>query len=315
MVRIATNIPLTDPQRKLVFTAGEAEIVEIPPRTETEKLLEMIVGAEVWFGFRIRKDVVKRATDLRWIQTISAGVDGMLFPEMLESDVILTNVRGMHAETIADHVFALILAFARELPFFLNRQREKQWDRREVRSLAGTKLAVVGMGGIGAEVARRGVAFGMQVVGTVRHPRKMEGIEQVYPPEKLDEAIAGAEWVVIAAPLTTETVHLIRRDQLKLMGPKSVLINIGRGRIVDEAALIESLQTGEIAGAGLDVVEDEPLSPDSPLWRMENVIITPHIAGSMDNYIDRALEIFGENLRRYRAGEPLMNVVDKKLGY
>lgn len=315
MLRIATNIPLTDTQRKVVSSDGDVETVEIPPRTETEKLLEMIVGAEVWFGFRIRPEVVRRARDLRWIQTIGAGVDGMLFPEMLESDVILTNVRGMHAQTISDHVFALILAFARELPYFLDRQRAKEWGRKEVRTLAGSKMAVIGMGGIGAEVARRGVAFGMHVVGTVRHPREIEGVETVYPPERTDEAIAGADWVVIATPLTTETFHFIGREQLKLMGPQAVLINIGRGKIVDEVALIESLMAGEIAGAGLDVTEEEPLPAKSPLWEMENVIITPHISGSMQNYIDRALEIFGENLRRYRASEPLMNVVDKKLGY
>lgn len=312
---VLAALPLTDDQRKMILDCGDIEILEVPPQPDPDLLAGLAERTEVWFGPRLRPHLLTRSPGLRWVQLVSAGVDRYMFPELVGSQIVVTNCKGMHAGTIADHVYALILAFARGLPHFIRAQIERRWDRRLVRELSETRLAVVGLGGIGSLVAQRGKAFGMEVTGVVRRPREIPGVERVVGPDRLLEAISGADWVVIACPLTPETHHLIGESELDAMGPGSHLINIGRGKIVDEASLIQALREERVAGAGLDVFEEEPLSEDSPLWELPNVIITPHIAGSLGDQMAKATEIFCENLRRYQLGETLINLVDKKLGY
>lgn len=317
-VTILAALPLSDQQRLNIVECGDVEIVEVPPQPSPGVLEEMASRAEVWFGPRIRPNVIEAARNLKWIQLMGAGVDRYMFPELAGSDILVTNLRGMHADTIADHVMMMVLAFARNLRLFSKSQEARRWDRGEVRPLAGTRMAVVGLGSIGRAVARRASAFGMTIVGTVRQRRDLEGVDEVFGPEGLMEAITNADWVVLCCPLTNETRGLIGEEQLKAMGTQAVLINIARGKVVDEQALIRALRDGWIAGAGLDVFEEEPLPESSPLWDMPNVIATPHISGSVgswQDYLDQATQVFCENLRRYLKGESLINVVDKAAGY
>lgn len=317
-VTIVAALPLTDGQRTQIEACGDVEILEVPPQPDPGLLVSLAGKAEVWFGPRIRPNLLERAPALRWIQLVNAGVDRYLFPELVDSPIVLTNVRGMHADTIADHVFMFILAFARDLRGFLQDQQDNVWSRREQRVLSGDTIAIVGLGSIGSAVARRAKSFGMHVVGTRRRPAPVEGVDRVLPPEDLPDAIEGAQWVILSCPLTRETFHLIGEKELRVMGSRTVLINIARGKVVDENALVEALREGWIGGAGLDVFEQEPLPETSPLWTMPNVLITPHVSGSVgtwEEYMDKATAIFCDNLRRYLAGDELMNVIDKQAGY
>ncbi|ADU51208.1 D-isomer specific 2-hydroxyacid dehydrogenase NAD-binding protein [Thermaerobacter marianensis DSM 12885] len=319
-LEILCTVPLTPEQAGRI----EAEVPEgrlrlLPGRVPQEELDEAFAVADVafLFGRELTPGRLAAARRLRWIQCAYAGVDAMLaaVPELRQHPVVLTNARGMHAATIADHVFMLMLAWARNLPGYLDQQRRRQWKRLPTRELAGETLAVVGLGAIGREVARRAGAFGMRVLACRRHPVPEEGIDQVVGPGDLPRILAPAQWVVVSAALTPETRHLIGREQLAVMRPDAFLINIARGAVVDEQALIEALRRRQIAGAGLDVFAEEPLPPDHPLWELDNVLITPHNAGAMRDYTGAALELFLENLRRFLRGEPLRNVVDKERGY
>jgi phosphoglycerate dehydrogenase-like enzyme len=241
---------------------------------------------------------------------------------MRASNVVITNSRGMHAETIAEHVVAVVLALFRRLPDALRRQAEHVWVQNELtldppRLLARKTVGIVGMGGIGSAVARLMAAFGARVEATRRRVEagRPDGVASVHPPGALAERLPGWDVVVLAAPHTAETERIVGARELALMKREAVLVNVARGALVDELALAGALTRGAIAGAALDVFDDEPLPADSPLWDTPNLLITPHVAGNRPDYWDSALAIFLENLRRYRAGEALMNVVDKEAGY
>lgn len=255
------------------------------------------------------------AAPIEWLHTLSAGVEGLLVPEVVNSQVIITNSRGIHATPMCEHVFALILSFARSLPQLYRHQQARVWQRLPVDEVRGKTLGLIGLGAIGGELARVAAAFGMKVLAVRRSPAPVAGVDLVLGPRQLDRLLEEADYVVIALPLTPETHSLIGERELRLMKPTAVLINVSRGEIVDEPALIRALREGWIAGAGLDVFRTEPLPAGSELYDLENVIITPHLAGSTPHYYRRAMELFGENLRRYLAGAPLLNVVDKARGY
>lgn len=314
-VTVLAALPLSEEQRAQIEACGDVEVTEVPPGPDPEDLEAMAETTEVWFGPRLRPHLIERAKRLKWVQLMSAGADRYLFPELVSSDIVLTNMRGLHADTIADHVLAFALAFSRDLPRFFRSQQERVWDRRQLKELAGTTMTIIGVGNIGAAVKRRGAACGMNVRGVVRRGRQIEGVEAMFTPERLLEAIKEVDWVVLACPLTTETFHLIGEEELRAMGAGSVLINVARGKVVDEEALVTALSQGWIAGAGLDVFEEEPLPADSPLWGLSNVLVTPHVSGSQSDYMGGATAIFCDNLRRYLTGQPLRNVVDKRLGY
>jgi phosphoglycerate dehydrogenase-like enzyme len=301
---------------------------------EAAAALEAHPQTEILYAFHVPPDALTRAPRLRWIQLHSAGADHLLEHSIMRSDVAVTTTSGIHATPIAEYALASILAQRWQVPRWTRCQRVGEWPagrwslytRPELR---GSTLGILGYGSIGREIARLGQAFGMRVLamrrsaGSAERGYAVEGTgdpqglipEQFYAPERLHEMLAECDYVVVALPLTGATRHFIGEAELRAMKPTSYLVNIARGAIVDEAALVRALHEGWIAGAGLDVFEQEPLPLDSPLWELENALISPHVAGFTARYDERAAALFAENLRRYLAGEPMLNLVDRVAGY
>ena len=268
-------------------------------------------------------EFLRAAKNLVWIQAQSAGVDRFVaIPELASNDrLLLTNMRGVSGPAIADHAFAMLLALTRDLPIHIAGRATGAWNKEGSADLSpialqDRTLLVVGLGGIGTEIARRGHGFGMRVIATRRTDEPAPAyVEQVGKPNELRAMLARADVVAICVPLTTETERMFDRDAFAAMKPQSYLINVARGRIVDTAALVEALASKRLAGACLDVTDPEPLPKDHPLWRMPNVLITPHVAARAELSEERGWALFRENVRRFDAGEPLLNVVDKQAGY
>jgi phosphoglycerate dehydrogenase-like enzyme len=295
------------PDMQLVVTDDPAQIEPVLPE------VEIAAG-------HTPPALLARMPNLRWYQQWGAGADWLMHhPEIATRDFIITNASGVHAIQISEHILALLLAFARRLPQACRAQLRGEWQRQEweqIFELAGKTMVLIGVGAIGARTARLAAALDVRVIGVRRDPAvPAPGIEWMIGPDRLADVLPEADFVVLTVPLTHETRHIIGERELRLMKPAAHIVNIGRGGTIDEAALIRALREGWIAGAGLDVFEKEPLPADSPLWGMENVIITAHYAGATPNYHERAFAIFLDNLRRYKTGEPLRNVVDKDLGY
>jgi len=260
--------------------------------------------------------LVIETTGLSWIHTISTGVDHVLFPFLVESEITLTNARGVYDRSVAEMVLAYMLLVVKELPGFLRLQAEHRWQKASLREMEGLTVGFVGFGGIGRQVAAWARPLGMRIVATRRHP---EGaafpVDLMLPPERLPELLAQSDFVVVGLPSTPQTRGLIGAHALAQMKPGAWLINVARGGLVDEAALVSALRAGRLGGACLDVFEEEPLPQDSPLWSLPNVILTPHTSGLSPRLHERSAELFLENLGRYVAGRPLLNVVDKRAGY
>jgi phosphoglycerate dehydrogenase-like enzyme len=274
---------------------------------------------------------------LRWIQVHFAGVDQLLSQPLLsDPDIIVTTASGVHATTMAEFSFAMMLALARKIPAMLRYQQKTEWpaDRFNIflpRELRGSTLGIVGYGSIGREIARIAKTFGMEVLATKRdvmHPAAVNEyaepgtgdpdgtcVERLYPPEATRSMVALCDFVVVTAPLTPSTKGLINAEVLGAMKKSAFLVNVARGGVIDEEALIKALQTGQIAGAGLDVFAQEPLPPSSPLWKLDNVIISPHISGNTVHYHESAAEIFIQNLERFLNNRELLNRVDRNRGY
>ena len=283
--------------------------------------LELIGDADAAFMGQITPDQLRAARRLRWIHSPAAGVGGMLFREMLERPIAITNSKGMSADTIAEHVLAVTLAMFRRLPYAFRSQAAREWAQDAIaaqgnRTIAGSRILIVGLGCIGRAVARRMTLLGAQVSGIRRSPGQgVEYVADVADAAGLMERLPHADVVVLAAPHTRDTRGLIGARQLAAMPDRALLVNVSRGALVDEAALADALRDRRIGGAALDVFEDEPLPPDSPFWTLPNVLITPHTSGFRSDHWDAATALFADNLRRYEAGEPLVNVVDKGAGY
>jgi len=259
-------------------------------------------------GTRAFVSALARAESLRWLHTFSAGVDHPWFQKLHASGVRLTTSSGSAAPPIAQTVMLYLLALTRGLPAWADAQRRRAWEPHEVRDLTGMRLGVAGLGPIGLEVARLGAAFGMEVVGLRRTPRGDEPCE-TWPLGRLDELLPRVDALVLALPLAPETRRLVGERELALLPPGALLVNVGRGEVVDEAALVRALESGRLGGAGLDVFEREPLPPESPLWALPNVIVTPHASGTSAASRERACALFLDNLARYVRGEPLRNEV------
>ncbi|MEM7410875.1 MAG: D-2-hydroxyacid dehydrogenase [Myxococcota bacterium] len=249
---------------------------------------------------------VSNAPELRWLHSFSAGVDNPFFQGLLNRGVRVTTSSGANARAVAQLGALFLLALARELPARLDAQRARRWERRRVRDLEDARLVVLGMGPIGAEIARLGTALGMKALGLRRTPRGDEPCP-TWPLERLDEALAGADFLALALPLTPETRGLLGRDRLARLPRGACLVNVGRGELIDESALVEALQSGQLAGAGLDVFETEPLPETSPLWNLPNVLVTPHDGGFTPASRRHAVTHFLENLSRWTEGAPLVN--------
>ena len=313
------NLP-AELARKIAADVAHVEILTPATREEADALLPQ---ADVVLGFAVRPANFARASRLRWIHSTAASVTGVLFPELVASDVIVTNAKGVHAEAMAEHALAMMLAFVRKLHLARDAQRAHEWAQATmwevspaIGSLAGGTLLLVGLGAIGSAIAVRAKALGMRVIAVRRRPAADPApADEQWPVSRLRELLPRVDWLVITAPHTPETERLIGREELALLRPEARLVNLGRGALVDEAALIDALRERRLAGAALDVFEHEPLPRTSPLWDLPEVILTPHTSGLAPRLWERSMELFTANLRRFLAGEPLENVVDKRAGY
>jgi phosphoglycerate dehydrogenase-like enzyme len=285
----------------------------------------LLPEVDVAFTPFVDRDPFSSATRLRWVQVPAVGVDNLLYPAMIESRVVITNARGVRARAMAEHVLGVTIALARHFHTAVRNQVAHVWaqdqlegpDTTAVRTLQGCRLGMVGLGSIGVEVARLAVAFGLRVSAVRRRTdiAAPDGVDEVMPPDRLDDLLAISDVVVLAPPLTSATRAMIGRHELSLMKRDALLINIGRGALVDDEALVDALKGGGLGGAALDVFAKEPLSPESPYWDLPNVLITPHTSGAMIDYWTPLVALFSENLRRFQSGQPLLNVVDKIHGY
>jgi len=293
--------------------AVSPELIAVNCASEEEAERE-IQDADGFYG-AITPRILQAARQLRWVQAHLAGLEHYMFPELIDHPAVLTNMRGVYSDMVPEHAFGLMLGLARGLHRYAWLQKERRWEPREVQLLAGQTLGIIGLGGIGRGVAKRGAAFEMRVIAVDPKAEKPPEVEVLLRPEGLHHLLEQSDFVVICAPHTPETERMIRREQLRRMKRTAYLINVGRGIIVDLHDLTEALRAGEIAGAGLDVFEVEPLPADHPLWGMENVIITPHVAANTPEVSERWLGVLLENLHRFVRGEPLVNVVDKRLWF
>ena len=256
------------------------------------------------------------ADRLRWVHTASAGVDNVLTAEVAASDVLVTNSRGVFDGSLAEYVLGLVLAFAKDLRGTWERQRRREWQHRDTERVAGTTAVIVGVGPVGRATARLLRAVGVRVRGVGRTARTGDpDFGDVSASTDLIRLLPEADWVVLVAPLTDETRRLVGAAELAAFRPTARLINVGRGELVDEAALAAALRAGALAGAALDVFEKEPLPPSSPLWNQPGVLVSPHMSADAVGWREQLAEVFLDNLRRWCAGQPLRNVVDKTVGY
>ena len=286
---------------------------------DLESIKREIVDADVMIGWRITPEVFAEARQLKWIQLGSAGIDHTLFPELIESDVILTTLSGIHTAVVAEHVLALMLALTRRLDVAMRLQSQRRYERSEIAAtadeLAGKTLGIVGLGRIGQGIARVAMSLGMGIVATKRTPDPGAMVDELYSPDRLPVMLPKCDVLVLVLPLTSESAALIGRKEIELMKNGSYLINVARGAMVDHDALSDALASGKLRGAALDVFPEEPLPADSPIWDLPNVIITPHTAGSHPGYSERAARIFRQNLEAFLSGGEMVNVFDRDRGY
>ena len=318
---------------RIIAAAGEMTVVNAASEAEAIKAMP---DADAFFG-KLTPPLLAASRQLRWVQSPTASLEHYMFPELIAHPCTLTNMRGLFSDVIADQVMGYIICFARNLHRYIRNQMEARWapvggeservtfaagpgvvtgiDRAHSH-LADATLGIVGLGSIGLEIARRALAFGMRVVAVdPASTTPPPGVASVWLPNELPRLLAESDFVVVAAPHTPQTEGLFRRPQFQTMKPGAYFINIGRGAIVRLADLVDALHAREIAGAALDVYETEPLPSDHPLWRLDNVILTPHIAGYSPRIAQRHLEVLLDNIRRFQASERLRNIVNKALWY
>lgn len=314
-MKVVVDVPVTEAQEQRIReAAGDAAVVVA---TERDELYREVRDASVIFG-RFDEELFERAGLLRWVQSLGAGVDGVLFSDFVASDITLTSEKGYVGSHLAEQAFALLLAVTRGVARAV---RERTWDnkwsiRAECWELTGRTLGIVGLGGTGREVAKRGAAFGMRVIAVdpervVRPP----DVEAVWGMDEFYRLLNESDAVVICAPLTPVTRGMFDLAAFSQMKDTAILVNVTRGPIVDDASLVQALQEKLIGAAALDVTPIEPLPHDHPLWTMENVVITPHVAGASPLRMDRAVDLFCRNLVEYRAGRALESIIDKRKGY
>jgi phosphoglycerate dehydrogenase-like enzyme len=308
---VSPQVKVTDASQ-MVFAEMQGD------NLKKEELDALLAEAEVLYGFIPPKNITARAPHLKWFQVTSAGVDRHQGTEVWNSKVIITGVSGIHAVPIGEFVMGLMLMFAKNTPLGFKMMQTREWVRYPSGTLRGKTVGIIGLGHIGGEVARLSKAFGMKVVATRRSTKaagKAKNVDLVLPASRMKELLAQSDYVAVTLPLTPETTHIIGEGEFKAMKPTAYIMNIGRGPLIDQDALIKALEEKRIAGAGLDVTVPEPLPKESKLWDFNNVILSPHISGGMEDYMVQATDLFCENLKRYLAGKKLLNVIDKKKGY
>jgi len=313
------NAPAWFPKR-LQQEFPQVKVVNLP---DYKRVDEEIVDAEIVMAWSIRPQQIAAAKRLRWIHSPAAAVNQLMFPELIDSEIILTNAREVHGPVVAEHVIALIFALAKKIPDSARLQDKHVWgqqilwdERPRIREVAGATLGLVGLGSIGRAAVKSAKALDMRVIAVREHPEKgSEGADGVFGPAQVDEIFRQSDYIVLAAPVTGNTNEIVNGERLALMKPDACLINVGRGQLVDETALALALRERKIGGAALDVFPKEPLAASSPLWAVPNLLITPHTAALTDRLWERHYALFSENLRRYLAGELLLAGVDKGKGY
>ena len=314
-MKILINTEITSDHRQQIQSVCP-DLVIVEPKDEAARLKEM-ADTDILFG-GFNRSLFDAAQQLKWVQVLGAGVDGLLFPEFVESDVVLLSAKGYVGPHLADQTWALILGLIRGIGRAV---RERTWENRwsirgETCELAGRTLGIVGLGGTGIDVAKRAQGFDMRVIAV--DPEDVDApsfVHEVWKMNRFYDLLAESDIVSICAPLTEETRGMFDDEAFRRMKPSALLINVTRGKIVDEPSLLRALKEGLIGGAGLDVTPDEPLPQDSPLWDMPNVIVTPHVAGGSPNRDDRTVGLFCDNLERFLVGKPLLSVIDKRKGY
>jgi phosphoglycerate dehydrogenase-like enzyme len=303
---------------------GDFPQVEVVHFVSYDGIEAHLRDAEIIVTWSLRPEQFTLAKQLRWIHSPAAAVHQLMFPALVQSDVILTNAREVHGPVVAEHVIALIFALAKQIPQAVRLQQKHTWGQEIMWrgsprpcEVAGATVGLVGVGSIGREVAKLASGLGMRVIATRENPQKgrPDGVEQVYPSTEINTLLEHSDYVVLAAPTTPATTGLINAVRLAHMKPDAFLINVGRGPLVGESALADALRQHKIGGAALDVFDQEPLPPNSPLWDLENLLLTPHTAGLTDKLWERHYTLISENLRRYLAHQPLLAVVDKTRGY
>lgn len=295
------------------------------PLGSSDEVMRTIPDADAYLGFGIPRPLFLAGKRLRWVHSAAAGVGNALYPEMQASDVVLTNSAGVHAIPIAEYIVAGVLYLFRGFDIAVDQQRRSEWnkqpfagERSPLREVAGARVVIIGAGGIGSEAAVRLAGLGARCVGVRRRPSlgKPVGFDRVIGFSEVDAELPDADVVVLAAPLTDETRGFLSATRLDRLSQRTIVINIARGALIDESALIERLRDGRLRGAVLDVFQEEPLASDSPLWQLRNVLITPHVSPvSPGRFWMRELDLFLDNWQRLVRGEPLRNVVDKRAGY
>jgi phosphoglycerate dehydrogenase-like enzyme len=331
-MKLVISPPVEDARLSKVHVAAAGKMA-VANAVDEDAAIREIPDADAFFG-KLTPPLLAAATKLRWVQCPTASLEHYLFPELVDHPCTLTNMRGLYSDVIADHVFGYILCFARNLHLYLRQQLNQHWEPiggEEARSnfaagpgvvsamdrahlhMSDCTLGVVGLGAIGAEIARRGLAFGMRVLAVDPvNMQRPDGVEALWPMDRLDDLLAESDFVVIAAPHTPQTAGMFDNEKFRQMKDSAVLVNIGRGVIVKLDDLCAALEAGEIAGAALDVFEQEPLPADHPLWGFDNVIMTPHVAACSVHIAQRHLEVLLDNIRRFVNNEPLRNVADKE---
>jgi phosphoglycerate dehydrogenase-like enzyme len=292
---------------------------------DLDTIRRLLPDADVAFTHFVDRDIFPTLTRLRWIQAPAVGVGHLLYPEMLTSPVLLTNAGGIRARSIAEHVLGVSLALARQLPLTLRHQARHEWIQHQlegggmstIRTLRGARMGIVGLGAIGAAIASVAGPFGFRVSAIRRRTESAPppGVEELLTPDALLALLAKSDVLVLCAPLTQATRGLIGRREIAQMKRGALLINVARGKLVVDDAVVEGLRSGHLGGAALDVFTHEPLDAASPYWDLPNVIVTPHTSGAMEDYYTPLVALFCENLRRFEQGQPLLNVVDKAAGY
>ena len=298
--------------------------IEVDQRNSYKNVEEHIRDAEIFFGWSLRGEQVAAAKKLRWIHSTAAAVHQLMSPELRASNVNVTNASSVHGPVVAEHAIAMMFALAKRLHVAVRAQQQRIWAQEQISfgeprptELAGSTLGLIGYGAIGRPIAESAKALGMRVLVVRQHPQERGGNDGItfFDPGGLDEVIAQSEFLILAAPTTKKTQRLINGERFARMKPNAYLVNVSRGALIDEAALLDTLRSHRIGGAALDVFDHEPLPADSPLWALDNLLITPHTAATSDKMWERHYALIKENLRRYLGGEPLLGLVDKQSGY
>jgi phosphoglycerate dehydrogenase-like enzyme len=304
-----------DIAKELAVALAGDELIVVPRDADLSAAAEVEVAFGTNNGARVGQ-LLNGARKLRWYHSLGAGVENLVgLPAFRERGIVLTNNSGAMDIPIGEHVIAMVLAAAKRLYLYRDQQHDATWKEHAQQELRGSTLVVFGLGGIGAEAARLAAALGMRVIGVRRSGAPVPGVERIMPPEKLGDAVAEADFLAVCAPLTPATRGAVSRAVIARLKPTAWIVNIARGAIVDEVALAEALRAGSIGGAALDALTVEPLPRESPLWSLRNVMITPHSSNSSPFVQARTIAMIQENMRRFKSGEPLLNVVNLEAGY